>query len=182
MITLRHIIYSSISCIHGIYFPCLCCADCETLVNEAITTITLRSGCYNCATVMSYIEINKAVSQWHSIYLDLWPVCFFHLTFKLRMPYVLHANPSNHRHLRGVSVWSGGCHNCAKNPSVRNEEQCTHYKHERQFLTSRAQGVIFNLIFISQKIQLLDSFCSKIDIDQWLLVCFLTPLKVSELN
>ena len=50
-----------------------------------------------------------------------------------------------------VSVWSGRSHNFAKNPSVENEEQCTHYNHEFQFLTSRAQGDIFNLIYLSPK-------------------------------
>ena len=50
-----------------------------------------NNGRYGCTIVMSYIEINKAVSQWL-------------LTFNLCVSHTLHAHPWNHWYAQG-RVW-----------------------------------------------------------------------------
>ena len=51
-----------------------------------------NNGRYGCTIVMSYIEINKAVSQW----LLTFNLCVCHLTFNLCVSHTLHAHPWNH--------------------------------------------------------------------------------------
>ena len=52
------------------------------------------SGPYGCAIVMSYMWINIAVSQWLSVFLDLYSVHYFRLTFNLCISNVWQAHPT----------------------------------------------------------------------------------------
>ena len=56
-----------------------------------VVPMVAQIGRCGCAIVMSYIRIKKAVSQWLSVCLDLWPAQICHLTLNLCISLALHA-------------------------------------------------------------------------------------------